>query len=155
METEAETGGKRTPAQGRMPGAPRNRKRRGGPSPGAPGWSPAPDPCGHWAPPGQAPLSSLTTQPLQTCRSQEPQRAARDCQALTPSHRKRTVLCPRVGEASPGVRAWLCPARSCPIPDPVCRILSFYFQHFFFKYFYLFILAVLRGMQDLSSQARD
>ena len=35
MEMEAETGGRRPPAQGRMPGARRSWKRRGGPSPGA------------------------------------------------------------------------------------------------------------------------
>ena len=125
VETEAETGGRRPPAQGRTPGAPRSWKRRGGPSPGAPGWSSAPDPCGHRAPPGQAPLSSLTTQPLQTCRSQEPQGASRDCQAVTPSRRKRTVRCPHEGEASPGVRAWLCPARSC-----LSRILCVESFHF-------------------------
>ena len=34
METEAETGGRWPPAQGRMPGAPRSWKRREGPSPG-------------------------------------------------------------------------------------------------------------------------
>ena len=41
VETEAETGGRRPPAQGRMPGAPRSWKRPGGPSPGASGWSSA------------------------------------------------------------------------------------------------------------------
>ena len=41
METEAETGGRRPPAQGRTPGAPRSWKRRGGPSPGASARSPA------------------------------------------------------------------------------------------------------------------
>ena len=41
METEAETGGRRPPAQGRTPGAPRSRKRREGPSPGTSGWSSA------------------------------------------------------------------------------------------------------------------
>ena len=35
METEVETGGRRPPAQGRMPGARRSWKRQGGPSPGA------------------------------------------------------------------------------------------------------------------------
>ena len=35
METEAETGGRRPPAQGLMPGAPRSWKRQGGPSAGA------------------------------------------------------------------------------------------------------------------------
>ena len=35
METEAETGGRRPPAQGRTPGAPRSWKRWEGPSPGA------------------------------------------------------------------------------------------------------------------------
>lgn len=35
VETEAETGGRRPPAQGWTPGAPRSWKRRGGPSPGA------------------------------------------------------------------------------------------------------------------------
>ena len=35
VETEAETAGRQPPAQGRTPGAPRSRKRRGGPSPGA------------------------------------------------------------------------------------------------------------------------
>ena len=37
METEAETGGRRPPAQEWKPGAPRSRKRREGPSPGASG----------------------------------------------------------------------------------------------------------------------
>ena len=41
VETEAETGGRRPPAQGRTPGAPRSRKRREGPSPGTSGWSSA------------------------------------------------------------------------------------------------------------------
>ena len=41
METEAETGGRQPPAQGRTPGAPRSRKRREGPSSGAPAGSPA------------------------------------------------------------------------------------------------------------------
>ena len=41
METEVETGGRRPPAQGRTPGAPRSWKRRGGPSPGASGQSSA------------------------------------------------------------------------------------------------------------------
>lgn len=76
METEVETGGRRPPAQGRMPGAPGSWKKRGGPSPGDSGQSPAPDLWGHWAPPGPTPLSSLTTQPLQTCRSQE---SPREC----------------------------------------------------------------------------
>ena len=35
VETEAEAGGRRPPAQGRTPGAPRSRKRQEGPSPGA------------------------------------------------------------------------------------------------------------------------
>ena len=35
METEAETGGRRPPAQGETPGAPRSWKRQEGPSPGA------------------------------------------------------------------------------------------------------------------------
>ena len=34
METEAETGGRRPPAQGQTPGAPRSWKRREEPSPG-------------------------------------------------------------------------------------------------------------------------
>ena len=41
METEAETGGRRPPAQGRTPGAPRSWKRWEGPSPGASAGSPA------------------------------------------------------------------------------------------------------------------
>ena len=41
VEAEAETGVRRPPAQGRTPGAPRSWKRRGGPSPGASGWSSA------------------------------------------------------------------------------------------------------------------
>ena len=41
MEMEAETGGRRPPAQGRTPGAPGSWKRRGGPSPGASAGSPA------------------------------------------------------------------------------------------------------------------
>ena len=41
METEAETGGRQPPAQGRTPGAPRSWKRWGGPSPGASAGSPA------------------------------------------------------------------------------------------------------------------
>ena len=41
METEAETGRRWPPAQGRTPGAPRSWKRWGGPSPGASGWSSA------------------------------------------------------------------------------------------------------------------
>ena len=35
VEMEVETGGRRPPAQGRMPGAPRSCRRREGPSPGA------------------------------------------------------------------------------------------------------------------------
>ena len=34
METQAETGGRHPPAQGRTPGAPRSWNRQGGPSPG-------------------------------------------------------------------------------------------------------------------------
>ena len=41
MEAEAETGGRRPPAQGWTPGAPRGWKRWGGPSPGASAGSPA------------------------------------------------------------------------------------------------------------------
>ena len=41
MDTEAETGGRRPPAQGQTPGAPRRQKRREGLSPGASAGSPA------------------------------------------------------------------------------------------------------------------
>ena len=41
VEPDAEMGGRRPPAQGRTPGAPRSWKRRGGPSPGASVESPA------------------------------------------------------------------------------------------------------------------
>ena len=41
MEKVVETGGRRPPAQGRTPGAPRSWKRWGGPSPGASAGRPA------------------------------------------------------------------------------------------------------------------
>ena len=41
METEAEMGGRRPPAQGWAPGAPRSWSRQEGLSPGASGWSSA------------------------------------------------------------------------------------------------------------------
>ena len=82
METEAETGGKRPPAQGRTPGACRSWKRWGGPSPAASAGSSALGPLDlrHLVPRAGAGWMCVVAKPPH-CRSprkliQLPERAA-------------------------------------------------------------------------------